>query len=236
MVIIDEASQALEAQCWVPSLSAQKLVLAGDHLQLPLTIKSSNMHPDPEISNSKLHESEPNQKLKLETTLFDRLLTFHGPSTKRMLTIQYRMHEKIMRFPSDEMYGSRLIAAEAVKARLLTSLPYLVLCQLRTGICRLNRYLGTIGATQRKCEKGVERVDHFLFRCPLWSDSRREIRQLAGPRWGDTSYLFRGWSGPQKDGPFEKWAPNTEKINATIRFALSTTRLNDNRDESSAQT
>ena len=124
MVIIDEASQALEAQCWVPSLSAQKLVLAGDHLQLPLTIKSSNMHPDPEISNFKLHESEPNQKLKLKTTIFDHLLTLHGPSIKRMLPIQYRMHEKIMRFPSDEMYGSRLIAAEAVKARLLTSLPY----------------------------------------------------------------------------------------------------------------
>lgn len=127
VVIIDEASQALEAQCWVPLLFAQKLVLAGDHLQLPPTIKSSNMHSTPEISNSKLHKSEPNQKLKLETTLFDRLLTLHGPSIKRMLTIQYRMHEKIMRFPSDEMYGSRLIAAEAVKARLLTSLPYPVL-------------------------------------------------------------------------------------------------------------
>lgn len=127
VVIIDEASQALEAQCWVPLLFAQKLVLAGDHLQLPPTIKSSNMHSTPEISNSKLHKSEPNQKLKLETTLFDRLLTLHGPSIKRMLKIQYRMHEKIMRFPSDEMYGSRLIAAEAVKARLLTSLPYPVL-------------------------------------------------------------------------------------------------------------
>lgn len=127
VVIIDEASQALEAQCWVPLLSAQKLVLAGDHLQLPPTIKSSNMHPNPEVSGSKLHKSDPNPKFKLETTLFDRLLNLHGPSIKRMLTIQYRMHEKIMRFPSDEMYGSRLIAAEAAKARLLTSLPYPVL-------------------------------------------------------------------------------------------------------------
>ena len=40
VVIIDEASQALEAQCWVPLLSAGKVVLAGDHLQLPPTIKS----------------------------------------------------------------------------------------------------------------------------------------------------------------------------------------------------
>lgn len=127
VVIIDEASQALEAQCWVPLLSAQKLVLAGDHLQLSPTIKSTNMHSKPETSSSKSHESEPNNKFKLETTLFDRLLTLHGPSIKRMLTIQYRMHEKLMRFPSDEMYGSRLIAAEAVKARLLISLPYPVL-------------------------------------------------------------------------------------------------------------
>lgn len=127
VVIIDEASQALEAQCWVPLLFAKKLVLAGDHLQLPPTIKSSNMHPKPGISNSKSNESESNKNFNLETTLFDRLLTLHGPSIKRMLTIQYRMHEKIMRFPSDEMYGSRLIAAEAVKARLLISLPYPVL-------------------------------------------------------------------------------------------------------------
>ena len=114
-----------------------------------------------------------------------------------------------------------------------------ILCQLRTGICRLNRYLGVIGAassTQCKCEKGVETVDHFLFRCPLWTEYRQEIRRLAGPRWGDTSYLLGGWSGPQKDGPFEKWKPNTEMINATIKFALSTARLNDNRDEPSTQT
>jgi DNA polymerase alpha-associated DNA helicase A len=95
VVIIDEASQALEAQCWVPLLSAKKAVCAGDHLQLPPT-----------------------------TTLFDRLLALHGPSIKRMLTTQYRMHEKIMRFPSDELYGSELIAADAVKARLLKDLEY----------------------------------------------------------------------------------------------------------------
>ncbi len=62
--------------------------------------------------------------VSLETTLFDRLLSLHGPSIKRMLTTQYRMHEKIMRFPSDELYESKLVAAEAVKARLLRDLPY----------------------------------------------------------------------------------------------------------------
>lgn len=105
-------------------------------------------------------------------------------------------------------------------------------CQLRTGISRLNRYLGTIGAaasTEFQCQRGVETVDHFLFRCALWSEHRREIRGLAGPRWGDTSYLLGGWSGPVKDGLFERWKPNAEMITATIQFAINTTRLNDKR-------
>ena len=119
VVIIDEASQALEAQCWIPLLSAKKVILAGDHLQLPPTIKSldHNVKPKPEIDKGKRVGS-------LEVTLFDRLLTLHGPSIKRMLTTQYRMHEKIMRFPSDELYDSKLIAAPAVAGRLLTNLPY----------------------------------------------------------------------------------------------------------------
>lgn len=124
VVIIDEASQALEAQCWVPLLSAKKAVCAGDHLQLPPTIKSLNS----KIKALKIKEGDDGtpviRGMTLETTLFDRLLALHGPSIKRMLTTQYRMHEKIMRFPSDELYGSELIAADAVKARLLKDLEY----------------------------------------------------------------------------------------------------------------
>lgn len=121
VVIIDEASQALEAQCWIPLLSAKKVVLAGDHLQLPPTIKSldHNTKAKPEKDKDK-----PKGGGSLEVTLFDRLLDLHGPSMKRMLTTQYRMHETIMRFPSDEMYDSQLIAAPAVATRLLTTLPY----------------------------------------------------------------------------------------------------------------
>ncbi|RYP01108.1 hypothetical protein DL764_006307 [Monosporascus ibericus] len=123
VIIIDEASQALEAQCWVPLLAAKKAVCAGDHLQLPPTIKSANSKIKPKVK-----EGENMIKgLSLETTLFDRLLALHGPSIKRMLTTQYRMHEKIMRFPSDELYEAKLVAADAVKARLLKDLPYDVL-------------------------------------------------------------------------------------------------------------
>ncbi|KAH6690386.1 P-loop containing nucleoside triphosphate hydrolase protein [Plectosphaerella plurivora] len=130
VVIIDEASQALEAQCWVPLLRASKAVCAGDHLQLPPTIQSLNSKTKPEKKTIKNPAGEaPPPKMKgmtLERTLFDRLLALHGSSIKRMLTTQYRMHEKIMRFPSDELYEGKLIAAEAVKTRLLKDLPYQV--------------------------------------------------------------------------------------------------------------
>ncbi|PKS06623.1 hypothetical protein jhhlp_007372 [Lomentospora prolificans] len=123
VVIIDEASQALEAQCWVPLLAAKKAVCAGDHLQLPPTIKSLNS------KTKKKPATEGDEEvavtgITLETTLFDRLLALHGTSIKRMLTTQYRMHDKIMRFPSDELYESKLVAADAVKDKLLTDLPY----------------------------------------------------------------------------------------------------------------
>jgi len=168
VVIIDEASQALEAQCWVPLISAKKAVLAGDHLQLPPTVKSTNSKSkskpetkgkkptgdsdQPTITksakaadkiaktvdekstksgNGDTPKSVPNEdgaadnhnSASLETTLFDRLLAMHGSSIKRMLTTQYRMHEKIMSFPSIELYDSKLVAAENVKHRLLSQLP-----------------------------------------------------------------------------------------------------------------
>lgn len=136
VVVIDEASQALEAQCWVPLLTASKAILAGDHLQLPPTIKSTTIkektkdtakHKDkngPNEETTRLGDLKLTESMKLETTLFDRLLSMHGSAIKRMLTTQYRMHEKIMNFPSHELYNSKLMAADNVKTRLLKDLPY----------------------------------------------------------------------------------------------------------------
>ncbi|RDW74426.1 putative DNA helicase [Aspergillus mulundensis] len=121
VVIIDEASQALEAQCWISLLSAPKVVLAGDHLQLPPTVKSAPQKTKEADENG---DKDAVGGFSLEKTLFDRLLSMHGPGIKRMLTTQYRMHEKIMRFPSDELYESKLVAADNVKSRLLKDLPY----------------------------------------------------------------------------------------------------------------
>ncbi|GAB1732521.1 hypothetical protein NU195Hw_g6156t1 [Hortaea werneckii] len=162
VVIVDEASQALEAQCWIPIVmvgAVGKLVLAGDHLQLPPTIKSGNgkglkegkgakdkktagkrgksteevtdgveklsVADDESPTPSTPKDNNPSSSSSsLETTLFDRLLTLHGPAIKRMLTTQYRMHERIMAFPSSALYSSRLQAAESVRTRLLKDLPY----------------------------------------------------------------------------------------------------------------
>ncbi len=120
LVVIDEASQALEAQCWIPLIRATKVVLAGDHLQLPPTVKSSGSKGKP----AKLDPGVNNPSATLETTLFDRLLELYGNKIKRMLTTQYRMHEIIMRFPSVELYDGQLVAADAVKSRLLSDLLY----------------------------------------------------------------------------------------------------------------
>ena len=100
----------------------------------------------------------------------------------------------------------------------------------RTGICRLNSYLSKIQAVESaecECNTGRETVHHFLFCCPLWDKARRRMKQLADKhnRWGDTSFLLGGWSGPLKDGDFSKWKPDLAMVSATINFAATTGRL-----------
>lgn len=106
LCVIDEAAQALEASCWIPILKASRLVLAGDHKQLPPTIKSSEA-----------------SSLGLGLTLFDRLMKLVGETNSRILTVQYRMHELICRWASDEMYGGALVAAPEVAHRRISDLP-----------------------------------------------------------------------------------------------------------------
>eukprot|EP00035_Acanthoeca_spectabilis_P014300 m.271702 g.271702 ORF g.271702 m.271702 type:complete len:1117 (-) comp16102_c1_seq1:568-3918(-) len=107
VAIVDEAGQALEAACWTVLLRAQRCVLAGDHLQLPPTITS------PDAS-----------KGGLQVTLLERAVHVIGEDAVCLLDTQYRMHEDIMRWSSDLLYGGRLIAADSVKARLLHHLPH----------------------------------------------------------------------------------------------------------------
>lgn len=81
-----------------------RLILAGDHLQLPPTIKSKD------------------EEKVLSFTLFDRMMRLYGERVSRLLNIQYRMNEKIMQFSSQALYNSKLIAHESVKSHLLSDI------------------------------------------------------------------------------------------------------------------
>lgn len=103
-VFIDEAAQALEPACWIPILRAERVVLAGDHQQLPPTIKSVEA-----------------ARQGLAKTLFEKCIAHH-PQSASMLQVQYRMHEDIMQFSSDYFYHSGLMAHESVNHHTLIGL------------------------------------------------------------------------------------------------------------------
>jgi ATP-dependent RNA/DNA helicase IGHMBP2 len=95
-VFIDEAAQALEPGCWIPIAKGQRIVLAGDHHQLPPAVKS-----------------EKAAREGLRETLFEKCIQ-RQPETARMLTMQYRMHAHIMGFSSEKFYGGQLVPHESV--------------------------------------------------------------------------------------------------------------------------
>ncbi|HEY4326673.1 MAG TPA: AAA domain-containing protein [Mucilaginibacter sp.] len=100
-VVIDEAGQALEPPCWIPIVKAQKVVFAGDHQQLPPTIKS--------IAAA---------RGGLSLTLMEKCVALH-PEAVVLLEEQYRMNTEIMGFSSQEFYGNALKAHASVANRLL---------------------------------------------------------------------------------------------------------------------
>ncbi|ORY26302.1 P-loop containing nucleoside triphosphate hydrolase protein [Naematelia encephala] len=122
--IIDEATQAVEAVCWVPVLKAKKLILAGDPQQLPPTIMSRKGDlPDMDKLDLGIGLKPPKT---LETTLFDRLEKLYGPGIKRVLQVQYRMNEHIAAFPSKTLYESKLSSDPSVSTHTLLDLPSIV--------------------------------------------------------------------------------------------------------------
>ena len=98
-LFIDEAAQALEAACWIPLRRVSRVVLAGDHCQLPPTVKSIAA-----------------LKAGLGTTLMERLVETH-PEAVTLLKIQYRMHDDIMRFSSNYFYNGQVESAPEVRFR-----------------------------------------------------------------------------------------------------------------------
>lgn len=95
-LFIDEAAQALEAACWIPMKRTTRVVFAGDHCQLPPTVKSIEA-----------------MRGGLAKTLMERIVE-NKPEVVTLLTVQYRMNEKIMQFSSDWFYDGKVIAAPEV--------------------------------------------------------------------------------------------------------------------------
>jgi predicted DNA helicase len=105
LAVIDEAAQATEPACWPALLRCSRVVLAGDHCQLPPTILSREA-----------------QEQGLGVSLMERVVGLHGTSVTRRLDVQYRMHTAIMAFPSAEFYEGTLRAHPSVAEHLLSDL------------------------------------------------------------------------------------------------------------------
>ena len=106
LVVVDEACQSTEPSVWQAILRADRLILAGDHCQLPPTVLSDD------AANSGMRDS-----------MMQRVIEREGESVYRRLKVQYRMHESIMRFSSRQFYDDSLVADESVRQHRLCDLP-----------------------------------------------------------------------------------------------------------------
>lgn len=98
-LFIDEAAQALEAACWIPIRRVSRVILAGDHCQLPPTVKSIAA-----------------LKAGLGKTLMERVVE-NKPECVTLLQVQYRMRDEIMRFSSDYFYDGKVETAPQIRNR-----------------------------------------------------------------------------------------------------------------------
>ncbi len=105
LCVIDEATQSTEPSCLIPSIKAGKLVMAGDHKQLPPTILNEEAKQD-----------------GLSETMFERLIALYGENIKTLLRVQYRMNEKIMKFSDREFYRGEIQADDSVRNHTLSGL------------------------------------------------------------------------------------------------------------------
>ncbi len=105
IAVIDEACQTTEPGCWVPLMRSDRVVLAGDPFQLPPTVLSIDA-----------------AQQGFAISMLERVRDIYGDLTTRMLTTQYRMHEQIMEFSSNEFYAGELVADPLVQEHRLCDL------------------------------------------------------------------------------------------------------------------
>lgn len=126
LLVIDEACQTTEPACWIPMSRCERVVLAGDHCQLPPTVVSREA-----------------VKQGFTISMFERLMEAHGNEASCMLSVQYRMNTAIMDFSSQQFYDGSLVAHESVADHLLSELPEIANDELTS---RAVEYIDTAGA------------------------------------------------------------------------------------------
>ena len=105
-----------------------------------------------------------------------------------------------------------------------------ILCQLRSEIYKLNKYLARIGIININIysyKRKSESVNNFFFQCQLWHSQRESLYKLASKfkRWGNPFFALEAWSREIKDDDQSKWKPSLEMVVATVKFALETKKL-----------
>ncbi len=144
-LIIDEAGQSLEPACWIPILKANKVVMAGDHFQLPPTIKNEE------------------EAIGLCLTLLEKLVLIYPEATVKLNT-QYRMHEKIMAYSSQVFYKNELEAHESVKSRIITPEIDPILFIDTAGKSYDEKLDGTSTINEDEAAFLIQRVEEFIIK------------------------------------------------------------------------
>ena len=159
-LFIDEAAQAMEAACWIPIRRAQRVILAGDHCQLPPTVKC--------------YEA---LRGGLGRTLMERIAMFK-PEVVTLLRMQYRMHEDIMRFSSDWFYHNQMVAAPEVKHRSILDLD-LPMTWIDTGSDKLEVISEKFSNTSRQENGETNKTSHLSLLTSHFNDFEARLTLLA---------------------------------------------------------
>ena len=138
LTVIDECSQSQEMDCWTVIPHSPKLLLAGDHHQLPPTVLSS--------------------KSELLYSLMERILDRHWYTVAKMLSIQYRMNAKIMTWSSKTFYMGGLYAATLVQNHKLSDLDHVTKCELTDSVLLM---IDTAGSGMKEFKGGSKFAPSF---------------------------------------------------------------------------
>ncbi|MES2286952.1 MAG: AAA domain-containing protein [Bacteroidota bacterium] len=164
-VFIDEAAQALEPMCWIPITRSDRVIFAGDHFQLPPTVKSKKAEVE-----------------GLKETLFEQCM--HLDNVSVMLNTQYRMHEHIMNFSNKKFYQNNLVADASVKDTVLSFDPNELLLHtpvdfIDTAGCGYNEIINPESLSIANPEEALLLIKHLKLLLEQYSQSNKSGKRIT---------------------------------------------------------